>query len=420
MPRTVRPQSWPTFLRLQAAGLAAAVVLTVPVFQATAGESSDRIELIGVADLSGDMLDATGETGTLEDGSPVNRLGGFSALDYTGEGNQYLALADRGAGDGAVSYQCRFHEVELAIGSGGSRRVEARLVGTRFLNGPAGTRFIGSLQASPDWTSGGDVRLDPEGLRLTGDGRLLVSEEYGPWLFEFDRDGTFLRGFETPAKLTVRAPSADPKAELEQNAAGRQPNKGFEGVAVAPQSQRIYTILQGPLIQDTRSVEGDKPFGRFARLVEFHADGRPAREFAYPLSDGTGISEILAINETQFLVLERDGKGGDAAAFKQITRFDIANATDISGLDRLPADELPPGTNAGVVETFLDLLDPAYGLAAIGVREKYEGLAFGPRLDDGRLTLVISVDNDFKPEASNQFLVFAIPESELPGFGWDR
>jgi hypothetical protein len=49
----------------------------------------------------------------------------------------------------------------------------------------------------------------------------------------------------------------------------------------------------------------------------------------------TGVSEIVAINDREFLVDERDGKGlgdGTTAVAKKFYRINLTGATDIAGL----------------------------------------------------------------------------------------
>jgi hypothetical protein len=48
------------------------------------------------------------------------------------------------------------------------------------------------------------------------------------------------------------------------------------------------------------------------------------------LTTGSGVSDIVAINDHQFLVDERDGKGlgdGSTAAVKQLFEIDLTGAT---------------------------------------------------------------------------------------------
>ena len=76
------------------------------------------ITLIGVARVPGDATDQSGLHGryTNADGHsiPANQFGSFgSAIDYTGAGNRYIAVNDRGFGDGSSASVDRFHLVEI-------------------------------------------------------------------------------------------------------------------------------------------------------------------------------------------------------------------------------------------------------------------------------------------------------------------
>jgi hypothetical protein len=62
---------------------------------------------------------------------------------------------------------------------------------------------------------------------------------------------------------------------------------------------------------------------------------------------------------------------------------------------------------------FIDMLDPAYGLAGDSFPEKLEGLAFGPDLADGRHLLIVSSDNDFDQANSSKFFAFGIDAADL-------
>src|SRR6185295_16954051 len=105
--------------------------------------------------------------------------------------------------------------------------------------------------------------------------------------------------------------------------------------------------------------------------------------------------EMLAVNDHQFLVLERDGAAGSSAPFKKIFNIDINGASDVSGIANLPTGSaLPSGVTAVTKTLFLDMLNPAYGLAGANFPAKIEGMAFGPDLADGRHILVVSSDND--------------------------
>ena len=143
------------------------------------------------------------------------------------------------------------------------------------------------------------------------------------------------------------------------------------------------------------------------------------REFVYQLdSRSNGVNEIIAINNTQFLVIERDGNGGTAAAVKKIYKIDIGNATDVSNVASLPQTGTPVGVSNVTKSLFLDLLNPAFGLAGASFPEKIEGLSFGYDVFDGTNwlhTLIVTNDNDFLENQPLNFYVFGFTDTDLPG-----
>src|SRR6202000_1154657 len=85
------------------------------------------------------------------------------------------------------------------------------------------------------------------------------------------------------------------------------------------------------------------------------ASGRTTHQFAYLLTTGSGVSEIIALNNHELLVDERDGHGranGDAAKIKQLFKIDLERAVDVSEMDGPTAS-----ANAVGKTLFLDLVD---------------------------------------------------------------
>jgi hypothetical protein len=185
----------------------------------------------------------------------------------------------------------------------------------------------------------------------------------------------------------------------------------MEGLAISPDGSKLYGIMQSALLQDG-ALTGTSRQGINNRMVEIDIDSGEVREFLYQLDNRSyGVSEILAINNREFLVLERDGIAGSAAAFKRLFKIDISDATDIRAIKQLPQTGLPPAppTVTPVTKSvFLDLLSDDFGLAGASFPEKIEGLAFGPDLDDGRHLLIVTNDNDFVQAQPSRFFAFAI------------
>jgi hypothetical protein len=151
-------------------------------------------------------------------------------------------------------------------------------------------------------------------------------------------------------------------------------------------------------------------------------------EYAYVLTTGTGVSEIVALNDDEFLVDERDGKGRGAqnkAKIKQLFKIDLSEAVDVTGMDGLTA-----AANAVSKTLFLDIVSvlTANGIPAAKIPAKLEGLAFGSDVAiDGNTvhTLWVANDNDFLTEVDdgtgnivpnpNQFFVFGFTDVDLNG-----
>ena len=101
----------------------------------------------------------------------------------------------------------------------------------------------------------------------------------------------------------------------------------MEGLAIAPDGAKLYGIVQSALLQDRGLNAGLSRVGTNNRMVEVDVSTGEVREFLYPLEDkGNGVSETAAVNDHQFLVLERDDRAGAAATFKKLFLVDVAGA----------------------------------------------------------------------------------------------
>ncbi len=380
------------------------------------------VELLGMARIPGDASDMSQLPGLLAGDIPQNRFGGISAIEHV-QGDCYLLLPDRGPADGATLWSCRYHEarihVKLPRQMGEKPEVDVRIEATRLFRNNLNMVLTGSSGALSADRKLRDLRFDPEGIRRARGGRIFVSEEYGPSLCEFTPAGGFRTALQIPSHYLAEFSSALPEEENARNVSGRQANGGLEGLAITPDNLRLVAIMQRPLIQESLPT-GLKRTGTNVRILEIALATGASREFLYKLEESAnGISEILAINSHQFLVLERDSRAGMEAASKKVFLIDIHGATDLTGHAALPAVDIPHDVTPVGKTMFLDLLAPKFGFAGKDCPEKFEGLAFGPNLPDGRRLLLVTVDNDFVTEAATLILAFAVGRADLPDFGWN-
>jgi len=420
--------------------------------------------LIAMATLDAHGHDLSAETvAPLENGVAGNLLGGTgSAFEYAG-GDTFIAMPDRGPNankynpvvDDTSSYIPRFHTLtaKLTPSTGPlpftlSPRLSATTLmwspealvygdgkaanlpdGTPKLNGNGRFYFTGrsdGFDPAKASSSPLDARLDPEGIRLSADGKtVFVSDEYGPHLYQLDRaTGRRLRIFTLPADLDVAVPAAREADEIAANTQGRVANKGMEGLAITPDGKTMIGIMQTALLQDGG--------GGFTRIVTVDIASGATHQYAYPLTnvgkDGkikfTGVSEIVAINDHELLVDERDGKGlgdGTPAGFKNFYRIDLSKAQPVDGLSG--ADALSARAVTKTLAFDLVAILTTGGVDPATIPAKIEGLAFGPDVHmDGKTlhTLWVVNDNDFLPEADgrdnpNRIFVIGFDNTDLPG-----
>lgn len=337
--------------------------------------------------IPGDMGDAYGTS--VNDG----RLGFFSDLYYDRSRNEWWGLSDRGPGGGTISYDTRVQRFTLDIDPNTGAISNFQVVQTiKFMQG--GTAFNG---LAPNPTNVLGMAFDPEGFvvhPLTG--HFLVSDEYGPSLYEFDRNGQFIRAYTNPANVIPRNASNVPNyADNTGNVAGKSGNRGYEGLAVSPDGRYAYAMLQSQMRDELNAP--------YTRIVQFDTTtGSAVAQFAYKFDisgNNPGISGLVAVNDHQFLALERNNRGLGvdstyAGADKRVYLIDLTGATDVSGIDL----DAPGASFTAVTKAATPWIDlDADTLVALGNRspEKWEGLAIGPQLADGTYVILAGTDNDY-------------------------
>jgi hypothetical protein len=331
-------------------------------------------------------------------GTSVNdgRVGFFSDIYYDPNRNEWWGLSDRGPGGGTLAYDTRVQRFTLSLDLNTGAISNFQIAETVKFS--AGDQPLSGLAPNPTNVLG--RAFDPEGFVVNPrNGNFLVSDEYGPSLYEFNRSGKQVRTFAAPANLIPRnAGTGVPNfADDTGNTAGKRTNRGFEGLAVSPDGKYAYAMLQSAMLDEGGGN------GTVNRIVQFDLDtGTTIGQFAYQMdtaNQGRGISALAALNDHEFLVLERNNRGiGIGAtlsgADKRVYKIDIAGATDVSAIDLdAVGAAYTKVTKAGTV--FMDL--DANTLAALGNKspEKWEGLAIGPKLNDGSFVILTGTDNDY-------------------------
>lgn len=355
----------------------------------------------------------------------ANRLGGFgSDLVYDAATNQFYGLTDRGPGGGLIDYAPRIQSFGLTFDYNTGAISNFSLNATTILSNGSGANFSG---LNPFLLNGSNatlgLSLDPEGLARLPNGHYLVSDEYGPSVIEFDANGNKVRSFTTPANLIPKLTdgTADYVSGRPTIKSGRQDNRGFEGLTVSADGKKAYAVMQDPLVDEGNG--GDGRLSRNVRIVVFDvATGTSSEQYIYQLESmaslntivpgntfsatnqgrSIGVSAIYALSDGRFIVLERDNRGlgvddptsAVPSALKSAFVIDLTGATNVAGISLAGSNALPAGVSPVAKTAFLDIRAKLLA-AGIDIPEKIEGLAFGPRLANGSLALILATDNDY-------------------------
>jgi hypothetical protein len=160
---------------------------------------------------------------------------------------------------------------------------------------------------------------DPEGLVALPDGTFWVSDEYGPFITHFDAAGRQIN----------RLSPFD--GSLPRELATRVGNRGLEGLTVTPDGSTLVAIMQSAL-QSPDLGSADPMQIAIVRVVTYRLVTGELHEYLYlldnPGTNRTAVSEIAALSNHSFVVLERDGNF-PPGAYKKLWHIDLAGATDV-------------------------------------------------------------------------------------------
>lgn len=340
----------------------------------------------------------TAKTITIPGEEPPVFLGGYgSSMVYNPTDSCFYILTDRGPNvDGLTSESKVFPLPDYSpmIGRFRLQGDSLKLVENIILKDSTGLNLVGLPNKEGDGVTGevaynlsGEIirnpsrGIDSEGLALGPDSTFWVSDEYAPFIMQFDRQGKLLR-------------ELSPSKGLPAYYAKRRPNRGMEGLTISRDGKYLYGIMQSPLYYPDKSTK-DKSLNN--RIIQIDLTNNTTKEFIYQLEAPKNIvSEITSINDSTFLVMERDGDfPKDGKGFKKVFQINLKEASDVSGnpVDPFTSEELIAAKILPVKKELLtDLLTAIPGYR----HDKPEGITM---YNDS--TLCVVNDDDFGIDASS-------------------
>jgi hypothetical protein len=198
-------------------------------------------------------------------------------------------------------------------------------------------------------------------------------------------------------------------------------NLSLESLAVTPSGKTLWTAAENGLAQD--SVPADVGQSSLTRLLAFDiASGKAVGEYAYeveavarpPLLQGlfatNGLSDMLAIGEKQFIMLERSFAIGATTPGAKSTGVtirlyyaDASEATDVSGMASIADRDIRKVAKTLLLDLSQLLTDDATPLSV----DNIEGLTFGPCYK-GKPTLILVSDNNFSMRQFTQIVALSV------------
>ncbi|HEX8394628.1 MAG TPA: esterase-like activity of phytase family protein [Longimicrobium sp.] len=376
------------------AGRGIAAALGFALVLGADGAAAQRAELAGWARLQADTFTSGPPSGQFDGQGvraaaprfPSQPVQGFSGIQFGPACGVFWSTGDNGYGNRANSpdFLLRIHRLvpEFQTARGGS----GRLRGDGFVplaDPDARVAFLLVREFAGDrLLTGGD--LDPESMVAAPDGTFWLGDEFGPFLLHFGADGRLLAApiaFPNGAAGTVRSPqnpavAANGTAPGAVSAANLGASRGVEGMARMPESGRLLALLEGTVTGDPagrlRLYTFDPARGTFGDTVRFYPLDSPAH----------AIGDMAAVNEREFLVIERDGAQGDSARFKRVFRIDLSRAD----ADGVVAKEL--------VADLLDTANP-HRLGGFGLTYRMPYLTIENLLVMDSRTLLVMNDNNY-------------------------
>ena len=326
-------------------------------------------------------------------------VGGLSGIDYDARNDVYYLISD----DRSDINPARFYTAKIYLNAAGIDSVD--FLSVEYLRQATGEAYPG-IKQNP-------FRVpDPEAIRFNAKTRQLVWCDEGerllnndtvvlinPSVVTMNQSGAYIDSFELP-----------PNMQMKPMLCGPRKNGTFEGLSFTNNFKSLFVSVEEPLYEDGPRA-GLNDSAAWIRIIKFDTKTRkPVGQYGYQIdpvafppvpSDAfkvSGVSEILAINNHQLLVLERSYSTGRKSSTIKLYLANLNRAEDISMHKSLPSIFFQPAQKKLLLN-----------LDALGIyTDNIEGLTFGPRLPDGRFTLILVSDNNFSPDALTQFLLFTI------------
>ncbi|NBD16801.1 MAG: glycerophosphodiester phosphodiesterase [Cyanobacteria bacterium] len=239
--------------------------------------------------------------------TPLSEATVYSDLDSP----EFLQVISEKYAEGAGPWKNNFllrEDLETPVDGDGDGEAEI----TTQLTGEV-TAFVDDAQAAGLQVHPYTLRNEERFLTLEEDGTPQTPGEEFEQLIEIGVDG-FFTDFPATGSTVLEPLIEEPNLPR---------SRGFEGMAFSPDRATAYPLLEG-------SVTGDPDTA--LRIYEFDLTSGQYEEdivgFYEKAEANHAIGDFTPINETEFLVIERDGGQAENAEFKKVFKVDFSNINE--------------------------------------------------------------------------------------------
>jgi hypothetical protein len=258
------------------------------------------------------------------------------------------------------------------------------------------------------WFTG--INLDGEGIALNSASDVFVSSEGGtvagaqPAVYHFSLAGGYLGALTVPQRFLIGTN-----------------NLSFEGLTMSPSKRSLFIAMEGPLPADGQT--GDfKSRIRIIRYDNRGVDGYVAAEQYYYLTEAgrtpgdLGVAEILALSDTELLVLERGFAVGEGNTVR-VYSASLKGASNVASVAALATTTVAPLQKA----LLFDLASCPESGAKLApgatqpnaLLDNFEAMTLGPALSGGRRAFVMVSDDNSGANQTARVVALAVNESKL-------
>jgi hypothetical protein len=325
-------------------------------------------------------------------------VGGLSGIDYDAKKQLYYFISD----DRAIYNDARFYTAKIHLSPNKIDSIAFKsVVSFKNANG----------EKYSNWEQKPASSIDPEDMRFNPNTNALVWISEGarvvtpnisvlqdPAIQSTDLHGNFVNKFDLPGNLRVQKEEQGPRN-----------NSVLEGLTFDKNYKMLYANIEEPLYEDDTPASITK--GGLIRLYEFDAKSRKnTAQYAYLLDPiahepkpkeafaVNGVSAIQYYGKDQLLVVERSYSTGTQACTIKVYLCDFSKATDVKNLSSLKNQSYTLASK----NLILNMDD-------LGVFiDNIEGVTFGPKLANGKQSLLFVSDNNFSAKQKTQVLLFEV------------